>query len=54
VGKNEYALELSQVALDMNDPYLPCKGIKDRASMALREVKGIDGIFPGLRKSGTS
>ncbi len=54
VGDNDYALELSQIALDTNDPYLPCKGIKDRASKALREVKGIDRVFPRLRKSGTS
>jgi tetratricopeptide (TPR) repeat protein len=53
VGKDDYALELSQIALDTYDPYLPCKGIKVRASKALREVKGIEKIFPRLRKSGT-
>ncbi len=48
IGKDDYALELSQIALDTYDPYLPCKGIKDRASIALRQVKGIERIFPGL------
>ncbi len=51
VGKNEYALELSRIAIDINDPYLPCKGIKDRASKALREIDGVDQIFPNLTLS---
>ena len=48
VGKDDYALELSQIALDTFDPYLPCKGIKDPASKAFRRVKGIEKIFPAL------
>lgn len=50
VGNDDYALELSQIALDTFDPYLPCKGIKDRASKALRAVRGIEKIFPVLGK----
>ena len=48
VGKNEYAIELSQTALDIHDPYLPCKGIKDRSSKALQEIEGIEKISPNL------
>ena len=48
VGKNEYALELSRIALDVNDPYLPCKGIKVRASKALQGIEGIEKLFPNL------
>jgi len=51
VGKNDYALELSRIALDINDPYLPCKGIKDRASKALQEIQGIEKIFPNISSS---
>ncbi|MGA9270124.1 MAG: hypothetical protein WBV45_05840, partial [Lutimonas sp.] len=51
IGENDYALELTQIALDTNDPYLPCKGIKDRASKSLREIEGIEKIFPNLSLS---
>ena len=51
VGKDDYARELSQIAMDTHDPFLPCKGIKDRYSRALRQVKGIEKIFPRLKTS---
>ena len=48
VGKNDYARELSKIALEIDDPYLPCMGIKNRASKALKGLKGIERIFPSL------
>jgi TolB-like protein/Tfp pilus assembly protein PilF len=55
VGKDKYALELAHIALDTFDPYMSCKGAKDRCSQALRNIEGFDQIFerlgfPGLPK----
>jgi hypothetical protein len=49
----KYGPDLSETRSTLAYCYLTCKGIKVRASKALREVKGIEKIFPRLRKSGT-
>ncbi len=48
IGEDKYALELVAEAIETLDPYLPCKGMKESTSKALRMVNGFDEIVNRL------